>query len=315
MNNFSNFYKIAQSKLTVRKYLIIIDQLRQMAIFSKVIDHGSFRGAAKELRLSPSVVSHHISDLESHLGVTLLYRSTRKLKLTLDGERLLSAVRNMLGAVEEEFLNISGTAKQPSGELKITIPSSLSQSPFTDAIGKFSQLYPRIHLLLDYSDTRRELVGNGIDLAFRMGIDGSSSATSCNLLSVRRRLISSKAYIAEQASINSPHQLKTLRWLALSPVRNRPYIFRQNDTSISFKPDALVYSNDIRSIYQLVSAGTGIAIVPDYLLNKGIDRDDIKILLPDWELDSLKVYAEWPNNVAEHALSKLLVNFLRKEMC
>ena len=74
----------------------MIDQLRQMAIFAKTIDHGSFRGAAKELRLSPSVVSHHISQLEEHIGVPLLHRSTRKLRLTPEGERLLAAARNML---------------------------------------------------------------------------------------------------------------------------------------------------------------------------------------------------------------------------
>ena len=69
----------------------MIDQLRQMAIFTKTIDHGSFRAAARDLRLSPSVVSHHISQLEEHLGVALIYRSTRKLTLTREGERLLCA--------------------------------------------------------------------------------------------------------------------------------------------------------------------------------------------------------------------------------
>ena len=75
-----------------------------MAIFAKTIDHSSFRGAARELKLSPSVVSHHISQLEEHLGVALIYRSTRKLTLTREGERLLLEARNMLEAVESELL-------------------------------------------------------------------------------------------------------------------------------------------------------------------------------------------------------------------
>ena len=81
----------------------MIDRLRQMAIFAKTINHGSFRGAARELKLSPSVVSHHISQLEEHLGVALIYRSTRKLTLTKEGQRLLTATRNMLEAVEGEL--------------------------------------------------------------------------------------------------------------------------------------------------------------------------------------------------------------------
>jgi DNA-binding transcriptional LysR family regulator len=81
----------------------MIDRLRQMAIFAKTIDHGSFRGAARELHLSPSVISHHISQLEDHLGVALIYRSTRKLTLTAEGKRLLIATHKMLDAVEDEL--------------------------------------------------------------------------------------------------------------------------------------------------------------------------------------------------------------------
>jgi len=143
----------------------MIDRLRQMAIFAKTIDHGSFRAAAKELRLSPSVVSHHISQLEESLGVALLYRSTRKLSLTSEGERLLVAARNMLQAVETELVDLSSSANTPSGELRLTMPSVLSQSHFTDRIAAFSKAYPRITLSLDFSDTRRALIDDGFDLA------------------------------------------------------------------------------------------------------------------------------------------------------
>ena len=132
----------------------MIDLLRQMAIFAKTIDHGSFRGAARELKLSPSVVSHHISQLEEHLGVALIYRSTRKLTLTREGERLLLAARNMLEAVESELLELSLSGKEPSGELRITLGSILSQSQLTDIIADFSMTYPRIKIVLDYSDMR-----------------------------------------------------------------------------------------------------------------------------------------------------------------
>ncbi len=83
----------------------MLDQLRQVAIFAKTVNHGSFRGAAKELRLSPSVVSHHISQLEQHLGVVLLHRFTRKLALTPAGERLLASTQHMLESVEVYLKN------------------------------------------------------------------------------------------------------------------------------------------------------------------------------------------------------------------
>ena len=142
----------------------MIDRLRQMAIFAKTIDHGSFRGAARELRLSPSVVSHHISQLEESLGVALIYRSTRKLTLTPEGHRLLAATHKMLEAVEGELADLSVSATAPSGELRVTIPSVLSHSHFTAQIASFSKAYPRIKLLLDFSDTRRALIDDGFAL-------------------------------------------------------------------------------------------------------------------------------------------------------
>lgn len=147
----------------------MLDHLRQMAIFAKVIDHGSFRGAARELRLSPSVVSHHISELEDRLGVALLYRTTRKLTLTPEGAKLLAATRRMLEAVEDEIAELSLSAREPSGELRITAPSVLSLSPLLDSIAAFSRAHPRIRLSLDFSDTRKDLIDDGFDLAVRFG--------------------------------------------------------------------------------------------------------------------------------------------------
>ena len=118
----------------------MIDRLRQMAIFAKTINHGSFRGAARELKLSPSVVSHHISQLEEHLGVALIYRSTRKLTLTREGQRLLAATRNMLEAVEGELKALTATASDPSGELRLTMPSVLSHSQITDRTVSYTHL-------------------------------------------------------------------------------------------------------------------------------------------------------------------------------
>ena len=177
----------------------MIDQLRQMAIFAKTIDHGSFRGAARDLRLSPSVVSHHISQLEEHLGVALIYRSTRKLSLTPQGETLLQAARKMLEAVESELLELSLSATEPSGELRLTLPSVLSQSHLTDLIAAFSMRYPRIRISLDFSDIRKDLMDGGLDIAIRMGFKRKNAGSSRKLFKVNRKIVAS-AQLSRSAS-------------------------------------------------------------------------------------------------------------------
>ncbi len=289
----------------------MIDRLRQMAIFAKTIDHGSFRGAARELRLSPSVVSHHVSQLEEHLGVALIYRSTRKLTLTIEGQRLLTATRNMLDAVEGELQDLSATAGEPSGELRVTLPSVLSLSHITDQIAAFSLAYPRITLTVDFSDTRRALIDDGFDLAIRMGPKSKNSATSRTLFEVRRVLVASKDYLATRTVGKDPTGLTDWEWLALAPVQNVPLSFRNNvGETMKIKPTPHLFTNDAQALHRLAQAGAGLAIVPDFLVAPDIENGTMDYVLPNWELRPISVYAEWPANAPKHGLIHLALDAL-----
>ena len=291
----------------------MIDRLRQLAIFAKTIDHGSFRGAARELRLSPSVVSHHISQLEEHLGVALIYRSTRKLTLTREGERLLSATRKMLEAVEGELLDLSVSANEPSGELRLTVPSVLTQSLFTDAIAQFSLAYPRIRLFLDFSDSRRELIDDGFDIAIRMGAGAANSATSRMLFGVERKLVASSDYLAKRPSISEPRELLDWDWLLLAPVHNAPLPFKKSGSRpVTIKPKARIFSSDAQALYRLARAGAGLAIVPEFLTTDDLAAGRVSHVLPDWTLKEIDVFAVWPSNAPKNGLIRLILEELSR---
>ncbi|AXI55463.1 LysR family transcriptional regulator [Sulfitobacter sp. JL08] len=289
----------------------MIDRLRQMAIFAKTIDHGSFRGAARELRLSPSVVSHHISQLEDSLGVALIYRSTRKLTLTREGHRLLAAAHKMLEAVEGELVDLSVSATAPSGELRVTVPSVLSKSHFTEQIAAFSKAHPRIKLSLDFSDIRRDLIDDGFDIAIRMGPKAKTTATSRKLFWVERRLIASVDYLASRSAPDHPDDIANWDWLALTPAQNVPVAFtKAGGTQATIKPDARVFANDAQALYQLARAGAGLAIVPDFLAHEDVGRGAIEYVLPHWKLQTIIVFAVWPSNAPKHGLIHLALNAL-----
>ena len=289
----------------------MIDRLRQMAIFAKTIDHGSFRGAAHALRLSPSVVSHHVSELEESLGVALIYRSTRKLSLTPEGQRLLAATHKMLEAVEGELADLSQSASAPSGELRLTIPSVLSQSRFIEQIAAFSIDHPRIKLSLDFSDIRRDLIEDGFDIAIRMGPKAKTTATSRKLFSVERRLVASTDYLASRLAPDHPDDIADWDWLALTPVQNVPVAFtKAGGTQATIKPEARVFANDAQALYQLARAGAGLAIVPDFLADEDVARGAIEYVLPGWKLQTITVFAVWPSNAPKHGLIHLALDAL-----
>jgi DNA-binding transcriptional LysR family regulator len=282
---------------------MIIDRLRQMAIFSKTIDHGSFRGAARDLNLSPSVVSHHVSQLEEHLGVALMYRSTRRLTLTAEGQRLLGATRNMLDAVEGELADLSETARDPSGELRLTMPSVLSQSQLTQKIATFSIAHPRVNLSVDFSDARRELIADGLDLAIRMGAKVKRSPTARTLFHVQRKLVATSAYLATKPPVLSPSDLTQLDWVVLPQVHSASIVLKHsNGQTATVKPKSRLSANGAFAIFSLARAGAGIAIVPDFLTQEHLSACTLVEVLKDWKLPPVTVFAEWPANAPKHGL-------------
>jgi len=291
----------------------MIDQLRQLAIFAKTIDHGSFRGAARTLKLSPSVVSHHISQLEEDLGVALIYRSTRKLTLTREGERLLTAAHRMLEAVEEELINLSSSSMIPTGELNLTAPSVLSHSFLVEFISAFSMEYPGIKLSLDFSDVRKDMIEDGYDIAIRMGVKKSRFATTRTIFSVKRHLVASKNYVAGRPPVSHPKELVDWDWLELAPVFHiKPTFRKAGARKVNVNPSAHISVNDAHALYQLARFGAGLAIVPEFLTAEDVRSGIVAHVLPDWGLNPAYIIAAWPSNAPKHGLIKLFVNELTR---
>ncbi|XHY17909.1 hypothetical protein SuNHUV7_27100 (plasmid) [Pseudoseohaeicola sp. NH-UV-7] len=134
--------------------------------------------------------------LEDSLGVALIYRSTRKLTLTREGHRLLAAAHKMLEAVEGELVDLSVSATAPSGELRVTVPSVLSKSHFTEQIAAFSKAHPRIKLSLDFSDIRRDLIDAGFDIAIRMGPKAKATRTALQAMAEQKGVCRDFAHLA-----------------------------------------------------------------------------------------------------------------------
>lgn len=290
----------------------MLDQLRPMAVFATTVETGSFRAAAKALKLSPSVVSHHVGQLEGRLGVALLYRSTRSLSLTPDGEKLFGAARAMLEAAEAGLDAISGQSSQPVGELRLTAPAVLSAGILVDDIAAFSERFPKIQLSLNFTDLRRNLIGDGIDVAIRMGWLEDSALKSKKLFEIRRKLCVAPSYIAKRAPPRRPADLADWDWLQLKSVRPEMTLTSKRGAShrIAFVPKLIV--DDAIALYRLSRAGLGLAMTPEFLAADDIAQGRMVELLPAWHLEPLRIYAVWPPNAPRDSLTARFVAFLEE---
>ena len=290
----------------------MLDELRQIAIFAKTVDHGSFRAAAKALSLSPSVVSHHVGQLEKRLDTALLYRSTRKLSLTPEGERLLTAAHAMIEAAESGLQDIVSHAEQPSGTLRITAPAALAQSEVSNQCAEFSLTYPQVQLLIDFSDTRQDLIADGYDVAIRIGDMKDSSLMARKLFDMHRRLVAAPGYLKKRRSRPiSPKDLDGWDWLVLSPVwRQKLAFYKAGKEELIPQQEHRISANNVHALCQLARAGAGLAIIPEFTAEKEIAAGTLQYVLPEWSVAPMGVFAVWPSNAPKHGLVKHFINFL-----
>lgn len=293
----------------------MIDELRQIAIFAKTIEHGSFRATAQALRLSPSVVSHHVAQLEQRLGTALLYRTTRKLSLTPDGERLLSAAQTMIQAAEAGIQDITNKTQQPTGVLRLTVPAIMANSPMTAEFARFALTYPDVRITLDYSDLRRELIEDGFDVAISIGGLKDSSFKAKKLFEIQRKLVASPSYLASQQAVNSPSDLDHLDWLELAPVWNiKPLFLKGKKREVVSNRNSRISVNNAHALCQLARTGAGLALIPDFLVEPDIKSGELVTVIDDWNLEPLNVYAVWPANVPKEGLIMLFLKFLSENI-
>ncbi len=288
----------------------MLDDLRALAVFAKTVQHGSFRAAAKALGLSPSVVSHHVSALERRLAVALLYRSTRHLSLTSEGERLLASARAMLLAAEQGLGGLSGRSLQPFGHLRITLPAFFSRANLITQIAAFAREFPKVTVSMDFSDRPRDLIREGIDLAVRVGDLKDSGLKSTKLFDLQRTLVASPDLVRAHAKPRHPADLAAWDWIGLSMrADTKRFIDRKGaPADVAFTPRIVVDSVD--AACQFAIAGLGLASPPTFLAEPEIAAGRLVEVLPGWQTTSLGVYALWPANAPLDGLTQRFVAFV-----
>lgn len=187
-----------------------------MAVFARVVDEGSFRAAAESVGLAPSRVSQTVSDLEAYLGVTLLYRTTRKIALTNEGRLFYTRVVDMVRSAETGLNELNALSLDPVGALRLSLPAFMASSNLTAAIAAFARQHPNDALTLVYTDYTQKLLEDGFDLSIRAGWLDDSTMMSRKLGEAERALVVGRAYMTGR---EPPQKALRPRRLGLDPLQ------------------------------------------------------------------------------------------------
>ena len=281
-----------------------------MAVFARVVDEGSFRGAAQALNIAPSRVSETVSDLEAYLGKTLLNRSTRKTALTSEGHIFYARVVDMIRSAEAGLNDLNALTIEPVGTLKVSMPAFMSSSGLARAVGEFARAHALVSLSVNFSDRPVGLIDAGYDINIRVGWLDDSSMMSRKLGEEGRMLVAGKDYAAERPIPTRPKDLEEWDWIG----------YDQRQDTIGFTaPDGSVEKvtgtshlrvDSVDALYTFSTQNLGVTVLPDHLALRGINNDLLVQLLPDWSVPSLGFYAVWPDKSRRESLALLFVRFL-----
>ncbi|MEP0320558.1 LysR family transcriptional regulator [Bauldia litoralis] len=287
----------------------MIEDYRGLAVFVAVADAGSLSAAGRRLKLSTSVVSHHLSRLEAKLGVTLFFRSTRSMSLTPEGHAALAPARRMVAAGEEALDAVGAGSDEPVGALHITMPAWGERTRLRQALWDFARRHPLVSISLHSSDAPADLVREGFDLAIRLGQLADSSLKTRRIADFERVLVASPAYLAHRKPVRTLEDLAACDFIAISILPPAMTLQRES-RAVSFQPEHVRLEVDtIASAKSAILAGLGVQHLPLGEVEEEIASGKLVRVLPQWRLPVLGVYAVWPDIGPQKALTRRLIDF------
>ncbi len=275
------------------------DKLR---VFHAAAEAGSFTHAAETLRLSQSAISRQVSALEHDVGVALFHRHARGLVLTEQGEMLFRTAHDVLMQLEAIKTRLTEAKDRPSGVLKVTTTVGLGAGWLTDRIPEFLDLYPEINLQLILANEELDLMMRQADCAIRLRQPQQPDLIQRRLFTVHFHLYASPSYVNQHGKPSSMSELKDHRIVTFGePVPAHLSELNWLETVGDFdegKRISTLQINDILSIKRAVQRGAGIAMLPDYIIDK--DAGLVQ-LLPETEVPSFDTYFAYPDAMKNQA--------------
>ena len=259
--------------------------LNSLVIFAQVVEANSFSKAARRLKMPTSTVSRRVAELEEELGVRLLERSTRCLRLTDVGSEVLEHAQRS-AEVSEAVSNIaSNHLSNVTGNLRIAAPPSISDSLLAPLVGAFQSSYPDVRVQIFITERIVDQIAEGVDLAFRVGELEDSSLVVRKLLTYRHQLVASPAYLKKFKPPKTPKDLFGHRLLAFSFWKPESdwkftHINGNDRETVTFQPYLSI--NEYSGLATALLAGTGIGELPPIVQPELLRDGRLVEIMPQW---------------------------------
>jgi DNA-binding transcriptional LysR family regulator len=270
--------------------------LDNILVFVKVAEFESISKAARALDMPISTVSRKLSALESHLGVSLVRRTTRRVILTSQGREYFNQCSDPLTKLREAEQVLTQSQRKPEGTLALSVPMILSQGAFMDFLSAFSKEHPRIRIDLNITNAYSNLTAENVDVAIRIGHLRDSSVVAVKLGKIVRYVVAATGYMEGRRLPTEPEELKGHDCVMFNAKDYQcDWELICGRKKVRVHVTGIVTTHDCQSAAALVLRGHGVGLLETPYCEQALARGDLVRLLPRWTSVDIPAFAVYPS--------------------
>ncbi len=291
-----------------------MDRFEAMRVFCSVVEAGSFVAAAERTGLSTTAVSRFVAQLETHLNVRLLNRTTRRMSPTEEGFAYFERCTQLLADLEEAEAGVAGEARRPRGRLRLTAPIALATLRLAPAFAEFGQAYPEITLDIVLSDNVADFAEEGLDLAIRVGRVGSDNLVARHIGDTALLVAAAPEYLARAGEPAHPGDLSRHACFTYSYAAsgNQWHFENADGKTAEVRVGGPVNANNGMLLAEMAAAGAGIVQAPCFVLAPLLAAGRLVRVLPEWTLRRLPIHVVYPTRRHLSAKVQAMTAFLTR---
>lgn len=288
--------------------------LNDIGIFVRVAERKSFTLAARDLRVSPSVVSKHVADLERRLRVTLLVRSTRSVSLTEAGEEYFQRCTKALAQLSEADSAIGDRFGQPSGTLKVSVSLGAPERVVAPLIPRFLSENPELRFSLSLHVPPINLVAAGIDVVIGSGLSVDSSLDHRDLMPVKHVICAAPSFLKKHGTPAQPEDLARFNCLTHSMFSSKEWIFEDSRRDVAVKVSGNYESNYSETLREAAIQGMGVIRIPLHLVEDDLAAGRLQAIFAVGAKTNQSIRAFFPRVKVLPAKTQLFLAFLERHL-
>jgi DNA-binding transcriptional LysR family regulator len=289
-----------------------MDRLASMETFVRVVDTGSFSGAARQLRVGQPAVSKSIAQLEEYLGVKLLTRSTRGLTPTEAGLGYLERARRALEEAAEAELAARGAGAGLKGRLRICAAVTFARIHLIPLLPKFLVQNPELDLEVVLDDRQIDLVQEGVDVALRMGKLMDSALTARRIARCKRLVLGTPAYFDRAGTPSTPSELSKHQAVVYLQGEGSVWSFRRDSSELAVTVQSRLRVTAAEGVRAAVLADVGLTIASEWMFSPELRSGAVRAVLLEWSLPAVDLWAVFPTGRTATAKARAFVDFFER---